>query len=182
MKRYYVILLVLAILGCTQHKPKANDKIIVKVNNYEISLKEFQEDFKASSFGRVDTLDSRKEFLDNLINRKIILYEAHKQNLDKEEGFLKMIEKFWEQSLLKLALERKIKDIANSTQVSDKMIEDAYNKLLKDNQADQPYDQMYQKIKWDITKLKEAQVLNEWIVKLRKQSNLKINYDLLEKE
>lgn len=183
MKRYYVILLVsLAILGCMNHKPKANDKVIVKVNNYEVSLKEFEEDFKASSFSRVDTLASRKEFLSNLINRKIILQEAQRQNLDKEEGFLRLIEKFWEQSLVKVALEKKFNDVANSTVVSDKAVEEAYNKLVKDGKADKSYDQMYQQIKWEIMKLKEAEAVNEWVAKLRKQSNLKINYDLLNKK
>ncbi len=182
MKRFYIILLAaLVIFGCTNQKPKPNEKIIVKVNNYEISLTEFEEDFKASGYGREDTFDSRKAFMDNLINRKLILQAAQSQNLDKEAGFLRMIEKFWEQSLLKVAIERKFKDISNSISVSDKMIEEAYNKLVKDGKADLPYDQMYQKIKWDLTKIRETQAMGAWVDKLRKQSSVKVNYDLLKK-
>lgn len=181
MKRYIVFLcIILFVLGCTG-KPK-NKEMLAKVNNYEITRQEFEEEFKASSFGRDNTLESRKEFLDNLINQKLILQDAQRKDLDKENNFLKMIEKFWEQSLLKLALERKTKEIAGSAMVSDKTIEDTYNKMLKEGKTDKTYDQMYQRIKWEITKLKESQEMNNWISELHKGSDIKINYDLLKQD
>ena len=105
----------------------AKEKIaLVKINNYEISKEEFEDEFKASSFGRIGNLASRKEFLDNLINRKLILQDAQRRGLGQDKGFLKMIERFWEQSLLKLALDKKSKEIAGSALVSDKTIEEGY--------------------------------------------------------
>lgn len=178
MKKYlfFPLALILA-AGCGR---VAKERIVLaKINNYEITQEEFEEEFKESNFGRTDTLESRKEFLDSLINRKLILQDAQREGLDKEKNFLKMIERFWEQSLLKLALDKKSREIAGSVLVSDKTIEETYNRMLKEGKADKSYDQMYQQIKWEIIKLKEAQMMNGWIEELRKKANVKVNYELL---
>lgn len=179
MKKYAIILLsVLFIFGCTD-KPR-DKKILAKVNNYEISEEEFEEEFKASLYGNVDTLESRNEFLNNMIDRKLILQNAQREGLDKDESFLKMIERFWEQSLLKLSLDKKTKEIAGSRPlVTDKMIKDEYDKLLKEGKADRAYDQMYNQIKWELTKDRESQLINDWICQLHKKAKIRINYDLL---
>ncbi len=178
MRKYFIILLLsVFVLGC-QNQPK-NKVVLAKVNNYEITQQEFEEEFKDSSFGRVDTLESRKEFLNTLINRKLILQEAQKKGLDKDKAFLKMIEKFWEQSLLKLALDKKSKEIAGSAIVSDKKIEEAYQRMLKNGKTDKTYDQMYNQIKWDILKLKESKAMNDWVNDLHKKADIKIDYGLL---
>lgn len=179
MKKYYLAILFLSlfILGC-QNKPK-DKTILAGINNYKITQQEFEEEFKDSSFGRVDTLESREEFLNALINRKLILEDAQKKGLDKDRAFLRMIEKFWEQSLLKLALDRKSKEIAGSAIVSDKKIEEAYQRMLKEAKTDKTYDQMYNQIKWDILKLKESKAMNDWVNDLRKKADIKIDYGLL---
>lgn len=178
MKKYLLFLLALIfIVSCGR---VAKEKIaLVKINNYEISKEEFEDEFKASSFGRIGSLASRKEFLDNLINRKLILQDAQRRGLGQDKGFLKMIERFWEQSLLKLALDKKSKEIAGSALVSDKTIEEGYQKMLRDGKTDKSYDQMYQQIKWEITKLKETKAMNDWVAWLRKKAEIKINDALL---
>lgn len=179
MKRNLIILVsVLFVLGCSS-KAQTKKVILAKVNNYEITKEEFEQEFKNSPYGRVDTLESKKEFLQNLINRKLILQDAEAKGLDKEEGFLKMIERFWEQSLLKLALDKKTKEIAGAAFVSDKTVEEAYQNMYKDGKTDKTYDQMYNQIKWEITKLKEAQMLNNWMSGLRNKAEIKVNESLL---
>ena len=174
MKKYLFFLLVsVFVIGCGR-APK--EKIpLAKINNYEITKEEFEQEFKDSSLGRTDTPESRKEFLDNLINRKLILQDAQKKGLDKDKSFLKLIERFWEQSLLKIALDKKTKEIAGSALVSDKTIEEVYDKMLAEGKADKSYDLMYQQIKWEITKLKEAKAMNDWVAELRKKAEIKIN-------
>jgi len=178
MKKYLVILVALLfIFGCTG---KSKDKkVLAKVNNYEITAEEFEEEFKASTYGSVDTLASRKEFLNTLINRQLILQDAQKKGLDKDKNFLKMIEKFWEQSLLKFVLERKNNEVAGSTLVNDREIQETYDNMLKNGKTDRPYDQMYQQIKWEITKSKETQAMNDWLMQLGHKADIKINSALL---
>ncbi len=184
MKRIPLVLwglVFIAAAGCGSGINR-NKVILVKINNYEIAKEEFEERFKESYFSHNDTLESRKEFLDYLINCKLILQDAQEKGLDKDKDFLKMIEKFWEQSLLKLTLDKKAKELVGSVVVSDKIVEQAYQEMLKDGKADKPYDQMYGRIKWDITKRKESQVMDDWTTQLRRNAQIKINYDLLEKK
>jgi len=179
MKKYiFLLLVVILTLGCGRPAQQKKE-ILARINNYEITLEEFQEEFIASGYARVDTLQSKEDFLNSLINRKLILQDAQKKGLDKDKSFLKMIESFWEQSLLKLALDKKTKEIAGSTLVNDKEIEEAYNNLLKDGKTDKTYDQMYQQIKWEVSRNKETQRLNDWIAELRNKADTKINEELL---
>lgn len=126
MRRYLIITLaVLMIAGC---KCQAKDKqVLARINNYEITKQEFEEEFKDSAYGVSDTEESRKSFLENLINRKLVLQEAQRQGLDKDNAFLKSIERFWEQSLLKVMLDKKSKDISMLKDAGKKEVEDAYD-------------------------------------------------------
>lgn len=179
MKKYkFLLLAAILTLGCSG-LDKEKKEILVKINNYEITKQEFEQEFKDSIYSRSDTPESRKEFLNTLINRKLILQDAQNKGLDKDKNFLKMIERFWEQSLLKLALDKKSKEIAGSALVNDKTIEEVYNKMVQEGKTDKSYDQMYQQIKWEITKLKEAQAMNDWIAELHKRADIKINEDAI---
>jgi len=174
MKRCIIILLLgIFLSGCS--RPAKKEPVLAKVNNYEITHSEFEEAFKESNFGLTDTLESRKQFLANLINQKLILQEAQKEGLDKENGFLKLIERFWEQSLLKIALDKKSKEISGSVRIDEKNIKEAYENMLKEGKTDRTYEQMYRQLKWELTGEKESQLMNDWISQLHKKANIKIN-------
>lgn len=160
---------------------RADENVLARVNDYEITKEEFEEEFKESMLGMDDTLKSRKEFLNQLINRKIILQEAQAQGLDKEQGFLKLIEKFWEQSLLKVALDRKGREISGSVHISDSEAEERYKKMQEEGRVDKPYEQVYTQIKWEIMRNKEAKAMSDWIAELHNRADVKINYGLLRK-
>jgi len=176
----FILCLSLILVGCTcPIKPKK--VVLARINNYDITKEEFETEFKESSFGRTDTLESRKEFLNNLISRKLILQEAQKSGLDKQQNFLKLIEKFWEQSLLKLSLDKKTQEIAGSVKISDREVEGLYKELAKAGKTDKPYAQIYNELKWQILKAKEAQRMSEWLEVLRKNARIQVNEALLTK-
>lgn len=180
MKKYLTILFVMIlIMGCGRVAQKKD--VLAKINNYEITLEEFNQEFADSKYGAENTPESRKMFLDSLINRKLILQEAQAKNLDKGKTFLKMIEKFWEQSLFKLALDDKSKEVVGTVGVTDMEVKDAYSRMLQAVQADRPYEQMYDRIKWELANKKQAQALDQWIDGLREKSKIQVNYDLLKK-
>ncbi|OGX16060.1 MAG: hypothetical protein A2166_05465 [Omnitrophica WOR_2 bacterium RBG_13_41_10] len=180
MKKYTVTLFVLLMLlaGCSR-SGREEKPLLAKIRNYEITLDEFENDFKDSSYGRDNSLEARMEFLNSLVDRKLIMQDVQEQGLDKNKNFLKMIERFWEQSLLKLTLDKKTKEIAGSLSVSEKEIEEAYEKMPPEAKTDKALGQMHDEIKWGIAKRKEAEALNNWILGLRKKSEVKINYNLL---
>jgi len=182
MKRYIIFLfgLSIIILGCA--KQKEPEPILAKVNDYEITLVEFQERFKNSSYAINDTLKSRKDFLDMLINQKLMLQQAQADGLDKTQDFLRSIERFWEQSLLTRVLEKKSNEISGPIIVNNKEIEERYKILEQEGKADKPYDQMYSQIKWELTRVKGTDLMNRWLDELHSKSQIVINYDLLKKK
>jgi hypothetical protein len=155
---------------------------LVRINNYSITPQEFIEEFKLSAYVKNNTPESKREFLNMLIRRKLILQEAQAKGLDKDPEFLKSIERFWEQSLLKRMMDKKFQEIQGSILVSDKAVEAIYNKLKSEGKADKPYDQMYKQLKWSLTQLQESQAINKWLTELYKKSQIKINPDYVTKE
>jgi hypothetical protein len=181
MKRAITILAaVLLVAGCG--RPSHEKPILAKINNYQITQEEFNEDFKESPGAKDTSLESKTEFLNSLISRKLILQDAQAKNLDKDPSFLKMIERFWEQSLLKTALQKKAEEIAAAVSVSDKEIQAAYDNMVKENKTRRSYNDMYKQIKWDLTKQRESQLMDEWIDELHKKASIKINNDLLKQD
>lgn len=118
MKNFAFIFMVsLFLTGCSARQNA--DDIALKINHYAISKAEFEEAFKESSLSGMDTPQARQDFMDNLVNRMLILQEAQKRRLDRDPKFLKMVEKFWMQSLLRLAIENKAKELGAASLASD---------------------------------------------------------------
>lgn len=181
MRRYLVFFLALLFIAGCSAKPKPKD-IIARVNDYEIARDEFDTAFKSSSFGLRDTPEARKEYLDNLVNQKLILQEAQKKNLDKIPGFLKAIERFWEQTLLKIAIDNKTIEISRSTQVTEEEVKEAYDKLSETERQGKDYKGLHDKLKIQLKKAREARRFESWLAELRKKADITVNYGFIKKD
>jgi len=113
MNRMLLCLTLLVLAGCGNSQPSLSEGAVAKVGNYVITRQEFEEAYKDSSYGAQGTLASRKTFLNNMINQKLILLDAEKKGLDKNKEFLKMVENFWQQSLLTMAMQEKVREGGN---------------------------------------------------------------------
>lgn len=178
MRTLLLLMILLVFIGC---ESPVKEAAVVTINDYSVSQPEFEAEFKDSPFGRKDTLDSRKQFLEVLINRKLILQDAQKRGIDKEKDFLKSIERFWEQSLMKAYLDRKSQEVAGKVLVTDFAVEQAYKNLLAEGRTDKTYEEMYKQIKWELTRAKEAQIMDEWLNDLRSKAAINENLELLKK-
>jgi len=176
------LLLLISILSCGCGQARAKKEILAQIDGYEITKDEFEQEFRQSVFGRADTQEARRDFLDNLIDRKLILKDAQAQDLDKEPAFLKMIEKFWEQSLLKLALDKKVREVSGSISVSEREIGDLYDVMLKSGKTDKTLEQIRNQLKQEITKQKEAQAVNDWMSRLRRSARIEISTELFKRK
>lgn len=162
--------------GCAKKTP--SEQIVIKVNDYTLTTNEFNALF--AELKTEDTTEARKAFLDNLVIQKLILQEAQQEGLDKKEDFLKAVENFWQQSLLKIAVDKKIKEISGSIRVREDEIEDYYNKWKAEN-PDNPKTlaELHDLIKLQIMRQKQALILNSWVDELRKKSNIKIDKEAI---
>ena len=113
MNRLLICLSVILISGCLM---PVSQKVVARVNSYLITQEDFDEAYNNSSHDPSTAAQSRQAFLNNMINQKLILLDAQAHGLDKNKEFLKMVENFWQQSLLTMALKEKSKEGINLDQ------------------------------------------------------------------
>ncbi|MCX5708007.1 MAG: hypothetical protein NTY14_03380 [Candidatus Omnitrophica bacterium] len=108
--------------GCAK-----KEKPAITIGPITLTAEEFESAYQKAK-GPAARMAGRKEFLDVLITRKLVLQEAEILGLDKDPQFLESLQLFWEQSLLKLVLARKLNELSLICKVSDKEISDYYQR------------------------------------------------------
>ncbi len=174
MNKAKILLLLMVILlgiNCAQ----SNEEPVISIGPIKITKNEFEKDFAKFNLSKPDTQEARQEFLDNLINRKLILKEAEARGLDKEESFLEDVQDFWEQALLKRAVDKKAKELFLTIKVGDDEIKDFYD-ANKDKFSGKTFEDVYPEIRLIIFKQKQKKAVEDWMDSLEKQANVKINY------
>jgi hypothetical protein len=108
MKYLFILLtIVLAISAATfffvrPEQPQQKKDILVTINGHGISRSDIREEGRAGSHH-----ESNSDFLDSVISKQLLIEEAQKLDVDKEPSFRKELKDFYEQSLIKVMLERK---------------------------------------------------------------------------
>ncbi|MDP2923008.1 MAG: hypothetical protein Q8O30_04735 [Candidatus Omnitrophota bacterium] len=169
------VCITLIAFGCAE---KAKEEPAIILDNIKITKSEFDNAFNRLSFEKEATSQERKAFLENFINRKLILKEAEKIGLDKNQEFLEDVQDFWEQCLLKMSLDKKTKELFMSIKVSDKEINDFYN-ANKDKLNNKDLSSSYNEVRLIILKEKQKKAISDWLESLKKKTNIKVNYKLL---
>jgi predicted patatin/cPLA2 family phospholipase len=135
-------------------------------------------DFKNAPYDEaafLKTEDGRKKYLDGLIEKEILLQEAQRQGIERENDFMKSIENYWEQALLRILLERKSKEISNLVNVYDNEIEEYY----KNSGEKQSFSKVKNEIRDIIKQKKQTDAMDAWIEELKKKSCVKVNENVL---
>ncbi len=92
--------------GCAK-KVKQEKEFLAKVNDYSIFPEDLKEAKKYSTYSE-DNLPDDKYFLDLEIGKQLLIQEAQRQGLDRNRTFMKTIERYWKQTLIKELLDREI--------------------------------------------------------------------------
>ncbi|MBF0331375.1 MAG: hypothetical protein HQL17_05505 [Candidatus Omnitrophica bacterium] len=175
----FVVLLATAMIiisGKTTDKANTVSEVVATAGGYQIMADEFAEGFAVSAFAaRADKLQARREYLETLINQKLILLDAQKNGLDKAPDFLKSVEKFWTQSLLTVALGKKTLELHKGMNVRDEDVRQIYENMVKEGVTSKPLHEVYSQIKWQAEKQVETQLLNNWILELRKGAAVSVD-------
>ena len=182
---YWLLLIILSsfLFCCSQDKVEDN-KILAKINDYDLTLDEFQtqlaqevrfdKDFKV-------TKEAKKAFLDQLITKEILIQEAKRRNLDRKEKFIRAIERYWESTLIRDLMEMEQQDIEKRTLVSQEEIEMRYNEMKKLDNNLPPLESIRHNISKEIMEDKKQRLLEEWSNQLKKRARIDINEELLSK-
>jgi hypothetical protein len=125
---YYIIatlLLISAVIGYALMPARSPEKkAALIINDKTVTTDEFARLFSSQSKRPVD----RENFINSLITRELLIQESQKEGIDKEETFRRSIQNFYEQSLIKLLMDRKFASLC--TETTDEEL-DRYISFLK---------------------------------------------------
>ena len=174
---FLIFVSICLICGCghADKKPPA----AIKIGDINITADEYRDAFKNSPYFSIGTPESKKEFLDNFIARMLILREADRTGMDKNPEFLKSVQLFWQQSLIKMMVDRKIKEISVHIRINESEIKDYYQANKDTEFKGQEMPAVYDQIKWVLFNKKQKALLDEWLDSLRARSKVSVNNKLL---
>ena len=130
--------------------PRGDDKVLARINDYTLTTADFESETQGKLPGGLSAPDlerTKEGLLDDIITKKLLIQEAQKQNFDKDKAFIKEIERYWEQALLKLLYNKKSQEFLRE--------------ISKDESDPKSRD------------IKVQQALNAWIEGLKKSANIK---------
>ena len=176
MKRFFtftLLILLCAALGCEK-----KEKVAIRIGKIPITVKEFNDAFEQGRFQYGMEL-SRKDFLDSYIVRKLILKEAEDLGLDNDPQVLASLQLFWEQTLLKLALSRKINEVTVPIKIDEEQVRAYYEANIDTDFLGRDFASVEDEIKTLMFREKQRQLLQEWTDSLHKKSKIVIDYQSL---
>jgi hypothetical protein len=183
-KRYFHILLAMVIFclaagGCgRKHAAQADKKLVAKINNYGLTVDDFRDEARAvfaNQYLAGDPEKMKEDLLDEIVVKKILIQEAEAENFDKDRAFMKEIEKYWEQALLKLLIKKKMQEFLQQTRVSEEEVRKEYEKRKGENAAGiGSFEEVAPEIRSDIRRRKVQEDFQNWITGLKKKAHVRI--------
>ena len=180
-----VVLVCFAGCGNKQPQDPVLDKPLAKVNDYTITVRDFNQDTSHWSpvFRSISSVSARKvkqEILDEMINNQVLLQEAQKMNLDKEKDFMKQVENFWRLSLIKQLWDYKTKEVYAHVQVSDAEVATEYARISKGRKDAPPLKEIAEHIKDSLVRRKVQDAMQVWMDNLKKSSSITVDRNILD--
>lgn len=145
----FLAVILTALAGCA--KERTVKEVLATIGNYPIYKEDLVSEAELYPPAYRKTV-TKEDMLNDLIKKKIMLMEAQRQGLDKKPEFLKMVQRFWEQSLLRSLLDKKSKEILSPLKGTE---EEKHKKA--------------------------SQIMQEWVDGLGKNVKIRINKEALEK-
>lgn len=177
---FTVYLSTMLLSGCSGQP--TDEEAVAVINDYRMTKDDLQEGVEIVSVYRPvesGSLDEKMKILDTLIEKEILLQEAQKQNLHKDEKFLKTIENYWKQTLLRVLIENKMREVSGKTRVYDDEVRAYYEKLHEENPDIPPISEVKPEIERIIRQQKETEKIKQWQEKLKQEADITINEEAL---
>ena len=108
-----------------------DDKAVAVVNEEPITLRNFQKEIALRSKQNPAyeiTPSAIEGQLDTIIDRRLMIQEAMKMGLASDEDFIRTIQTFWEQTLIRELIENKNREWEERLFVTEQEITDYYRK------------------------------------------------------
>lgn len=117
--------------GCSRDVP-VDKNVVATVNQESIKLEDFQAELALRSKQNPSykiTSEEISEQIDTVIDRRLMIQEAMRMGLAENKDFVRTIQSFWEQTLVRELIEAKSKEWESRLFVTEREIEDYYDKM-----------------------------------------------------
>ncbi len=183
MKNYTLYFLCACLLsaGCAKQNAQ-QEKVLAEVNDFQLSQEEFKRQLAAELEFDEDfkmTLDAKKHFLSDLIEKELLIQEARKLKLDRKEKFIRSIERYWESTLIRNLLDLKGAEIDKATVIDQAEVAAYYNELKQTDPSLPPLGKIQDALQDDLKEKKKRLTLQKWIRDIKKNADIKIHDNLL---
>jgi hypothetical protein len=169
--------------GCGRKPAGPDGKVLAKINTYELTIRDFNDEARLTMSNKLlsgDPKKAKEELLDEIITKKVLLQEAQRRNFDKDRTFMKEIERYWEQALIKLMVREKTEEFSRAITVSENEVRDEYERLSSEAKGDiSPFESIAPEIKDDIYNRKMQKSFDDWLAGLKARSDIKISKENL---
>jgi uncharacterized protein YktA (UPF0223 family) len=138
MKRANFMCLITILTGCALcfspgcGKKTEPERIVVRVNDYSMSVEDFIDEIEHSPYAGGEAKDF-ESLLDLAIRKQVLIQEAQRQGLDRQGAFMKTIERYWEQTLIRELLKKQTRRVSEtiSKDKQDKALSDWFEELYE---------------------------------------------------
>ncbi|MFA6142163.1 MAG: hypothetical protein WC738_02580 [Candidatus Omnitrophota bacterium] len=173
-----LLLVMLPISGCGKKPEVSMLKVVAKINNYELTTEDFREEARlalARQYPIGESDKAKEDLLDEMIVKKLLIQEAQAHNFDKDRAFMKEIERYWEQALLKLLIKNKIQEFAQHITVDEDEVKKEYDRIIsQEGSGAGSFEKLSTGIRSDLRRKKINDAFNNWISGLKSKSNVKV--------
>ncbi len=176
-------LAVLAGAGACSGDPGDDEgEVVARINDYELTLKEYEtqlnSDVGVSELYRL-TREDKREFLDRLVRKELLLQEAMRRKLDQREEFVRAIERYWEATLIRDLMVIAGKELSERVSITQEDIRARYEKMKQANPDLPEFEEMREGIGRTLLEEERRARLDAWMDRLRKEADVEVNEDLI---
>ncbi len=178
-----ILLIILSLLLCfCTREAEESDKILARINDYKLKWNEFQTLLSQESQLEPDfkvPRESKEKFLEEIIQKELLIQEAKRLELDRRDKFVRAIERYWEATLIRDLMELKGEEIEKTTLVTEEEINSRYAHLDTAEKENYPSGDLKNKIALELMENKRSIRLRNWIEELVGKADIEVNKDLL---
>ncbi len=180
---YLVCTISLLVASCS-NEPQEQEAFLLKVNDFVLTEGDFSSmlKFELDADRNFDLSgDTRVTFLNDIIRKQLLIQEAQKAQLDREEGFRQTIQRYWEATLIRDLLTKKSEQFKSETAVTPEEIV-AYFKDNKESFDGQELEAVQEDILAELEHERIGAMMEQWIEELVSNASVKVSDPELEKK
>ena len=172
--------MVFAGAGCGSRKAEAeNEKPALTINKLQLSSSDLRQELQTrfiTPYASASSGGQEPEWISQIIDRELLVQEAQRLGLDRQQDFMRTIERFWKQALIKSLIDAKSREINAAIHIYEPQIEARYKKLAaEEDEKIEPLASLRTQIIRTLQDEAAEKTMEDWISQIRKQADIKID-------